>query len=267
MEAFALSDVGLCREMNQDVVYFQCAPIGNLSNLFVVADGMGGHQAGDYAAACSIERLCELIRQDENLSIRSVLESAYTQVNREIYEKGYSSPELYGMGTTLVSCTISRNHVLTVANVGDSRLYVYSQAYGLRQITKDHSYVEEMVRKGQITRDSDLYRKSKNVITRAIGAAEEVKTDIFQLEVDRNDQILLCSDGLTNMLEDPMITLILSDRDSTDNKARRLIEEANFAGGVDNISAVLIRLEADDFEGDDPRGGDGIDKEMRDLQL
>lgn len=265
MEAFALSDVGLCREINQDVVYSQCAPIGNLSNLFVVADGMGGHQAGDYAAACAIERLRALIEADEDRSIRSVLERAYSQVNREIYEKGYSSEELYGMGTTLVSCTISRNHVLTVANVGDSRLYVYSQAYGLRQITRDHSYVEELVRKGQITRESDLYRRSKNVITRAIGAAEEVKTDIFQLEVESGMQILLCSDGLTNMVEDPMITLILSDKDSTDNKVRRLVEEANFAGGIDNISALLIRLEADDFE-EESSGETTEDQKMRGLQ-
>ncbi|MDO5410153.1 MAG: Stp1/IreP family PP2C-type Ser/Thr phosphatase [Lachnospiraceae bacterium] len=243
MEAFALTDVGKCRDMNQDAVYAQCTPIGNLKNLFVVADGMGGHQAGDYASSYAISRLQELICKEQDRTASELFERAFQIVNYEVFEKGYSKIEFYGMGTTLVACTLDENRVLTVANVGDSRLYVYNKEKGLRQITRDHSYVEELVRKGQLTRDSELYQQSKNIITRAIGASEEVKTDIFQLELEPKDQILLCSDGLTNMVPDYLISLLLAIPDSAQDKVKQLIWEANHAGGSDNISAVLIRLE------------------------
>ena len=127
MEAFALSDVGKCREMNQDAVFAQCTPIGNLNNLFIVADGMGGHQAGDYASAYAIERLQELLQKEQTKNASELLEWAFQVVNYEIYKKGYSRQEFYGMGTTLVACTLDENYVLTAANVGDSRLYVYNK--------------------------------------------------------------------------------------------------------------------------------------------
>ena len=153
-------------------------------------------------------------QQEQTKTASELLEWAFQVVNYEIFEKGYSRPEYYGMGTTMVACTLDENNVLTVANVGDSRLYVYSRKKGIRQITRDHSYVEELVRKGQLTRDSELYHQSKNVITRAIGAAEEVRTDIFQLELESGDEIVLCSDGLTNMIPDHIISLFLADRKS-----------------------------------------------------
>ena len=127
LEAFALSDVGKCRESNQDAVFAQCTPIGNLNNLFVVADGMGGHQAGDYASAYAIARLQELLQQEQTKTASELLEWAFQVVNYEIFEKGYSRPEYYGMGTTMVACTLDENNVLTVANVGASRIYVYSR--------------------------------------------------------------------------------------------------------------------------------------------
>lgn len=243
MEAFALSDVGKCREMNQDAVYAQCTAIGNLDNLFVVADGMGGHKAGDYASSYAIARLQELLQKEQTKNTAELFERAFQIVNYEIFEKGYRTPEFYGMGTTMVACTIDKNRMLTAANVGDSRLYVYSRNKGIRQITRDHSYVEELVRKGQITRDSELYHQSKNIITRAIGAAEDVRTDIFQLELEPEDMVLLCSDGLSNMVPDHILSLFLSVAESLENKVRKLIQEANHAGGTDNISVVLIKTE------------------------
>lgn len=251
MEAFALSDVGMCREMNQDAVFAQSTPIGNLNNLFVVADGMGGHQAGDYASAYAIARLKELLQKVQEKTTSELFEWAFQVVNYEIFEKGYSRPEYYGMGTTLVACTVDESGMLTAANVGDSRLYVYNSKKGIRQITKDHSYVEELVRKGQITRDSELYHQSKNVITRAIGAAENVKTDIFQLELEPGEQILLCSDGLTNMVPDHVISLFLAVPDSLENRAASLIREANHAGGTDNISVVIVETEPALTEGEE----------------
>lgn len=263
MEAFALSDTGKCREMNQDAVFAQCTPIGNLNNLFMVADGMGGHQAGDYASAYAIARLQELIRQETAKTPSELFEWAFQVVNYEIFEKGYRETNLYGMGTTLVVCTLDSDWHLTVANVGDSRLYLYNRQKGIRQITKDHSYVEELVRKGQLTRDSELYQQSKNVITRAIGAAADVKTDIFQLELEEGDQILLCSDGLSNMVPDSLLGLFLAVPDDAESKAYRLINEANYAGGTDNISAVVVMtgeaeeiLEDDEeYENDSPEEG------------
>lgn len=263
MEAFAISDVGRCREMNQDAVFAHCNPIGNLKNLFIVADGMGGHQAGDYASSFAVARIQELIQKEEKKTPSELFEWAFQIVNYEVFEKGYSRAELYGMGTTLVACTIDENRMLTVANVGDSRLYVYNKDYGIRQITKDHSYVEELVRKGQLSRDCELYRQSKNVITRAIGAAEDVKTDIFQLELEVNDQILLCSDGLSNMVPDHLISMFLAGTDSVEKKAQQLVQEANYAGGTDNISVIVIKIgfldletenKTDDLSGEEKRG-------------
>lgn len=251
MEAFAVSDVGRCRETNQDAVFAQCTPIGNLRNLFIVADGMGGHQAGDYASAFAVARLQELVQKEQTKTPSELLEWAFQIVNYEVFEKGYSETDLYGMGTTLVACTIDESRMMTVANVGDSRLYVYNKKYGIRQITKDHSYVEELVRKGQLTRDCELYRQSKNVITRAIGASEDIKTDIFQLELEPEDQILLCSDGLSNMIPDYLISLMLAVPDDVESKAYRLVQEANNAGGTDNISVVLIKIGSADFKTED----------------
>ena len=267
MEAFALSDTGKCREMNQDAVFAQCTPIGNLNNLFIVADGMGGHQAGDYASAYAIARLRELVQRETAKTPPELFEWAFQVVNYEVFEKGYSELDLYGMGTTLVACTLDASRLLTVANVGDSRLYVYNSRYGIRQVTKDHSYVEELVRKGQLTRDSALYQQSKNVITRAIGASEDVKTDIFQLELEEGDQILLCSDGLSNMVSDNLLSLFLAVPDDAESKAHRLIDEANYAGGTDNISAVVIMTGETDkaFEDNEDTGEPFPEEEMRGL--
>lgn len=240
MDAFALTDIGILRNMNQDAVFVQCTLIGSLNNLFVVADGMGGHQAGDFASAYAISRLQELVQKKTDKTPSELLEWAFQTINYELYEKGHTNEALFGMGTTLVACTLDDDLTMTVANVGDSRLYVYNQDRGLHQITKDHSYVEELVQRGQITRDSDLYKQSKNIITRAIGAGETVKTDIFQLELEPGDKVLLCSDGLTNMVPDSLIGFFLAISDSAENTARRLIHEANYAGGTDNISAIVV---------------------------
>ena len=245
MESFAVCDIGKNRDMNQDAVFSGCFPIGNLDNLFIVADGMGGHNAGDYASTYAVGRLHSLMETPEEKSVSLQMQVNYAIINREIFEKGQLNPELSGMGTTLVSCTIDKEYVMTAANVGDSRLYVYHKTGGLRQITRDHSFVEELVRRGQITRDSDLYQQSKNIITRAIGADFDVETDIFQMELEAGDQILLCSDGLTNMVTDDEISDILKCTSSLKEKAEKLVQMANDAGGMDNISVVLVKLPED----------------------
>ena len=243
MKSYALTDKGICRQMNQDSIYHTCEAVGMLDNLFAVADGMGGHLGGDYASSHSISRLEELMRVSSEPAVSKRFEDAYTAINHEIYELGHTEAEYFRMGTTLVACTLNAERLLTVANVGDSRLYIYDCLCGLRQITKDHSYVEEMVRKGEITRDSELYLQSKNIITRAIGAAVSVKTDIFQVELEHGSQILLCSDGLTNMVSDDQIELVLKEETGPEAKTLKLIQMANEAGGEDNISVVIVETE------------------------
>ncbi len=171
MQAVGRTDQGMVREVNQDYIFTSTMPVGPLPDLFLVADGMGGHP-------------------------------------------------------------------LYVANVGDSRLYVIGKE--IRQITRDHSYVEEMVALGRMRRDSEAYKQNKNIITRALGTAERVYADFFEVELREGDQFLLCSDGLTNMVEDKTIQKIVKNSPSTEAAVRILIDRANGNGGSDNISAVLV---------------------------
>lgn len=243
MKSYAVTDKGVCRRRNQDSVFGTCEPVGMLDNLFAVADGMGGHLGGDYASSQSILKLEELMRNSSEPAVSKRFEEAYDAINKEIYHIGHTEAEYFRMGTTLVAATLNSDRLLTVANVGDSRLYLYDRKGGLRQITKDHSYVEELVRKGEITRDSELYLRSKNIITRAIGAAENVKTDIFQIEIESGSQFLLCSDGLTNMVEDDRIAQVLAEETGPKEKTLKLVQMANEAGGEDNISVIVVETE------------------------
>lgn len=240
MKSYAMSVVGMVRNLNEDAVFVCDEPIGNLNNLYIVADGMGGHQAGEYASAYAIARTKRLVNKHSEFTPGELFSWAYKLVNEEIYEKGKTEASKAGMGTTMVACTIDEEFCITVANVGDSRLYIYHNDGSLVQITKDHSYVEEMVRKGQMERGSEEYLKARNIITRAIGAEPSVETDTFQLELEESDYILLCSDGLTNMVPDERIIEILKTADTIEAKATIMVQEANDAGGSDNISVILI---------------------------
>jgi protein phosphatase len=210
---------------------------GRIPNLFVVADGMGGHQAGDYASDYAINRMREIAETSETSDIVSFLNAAIALVNGELYQKSMKDEQYYGMGTTIVACSI-HNEVLTVANVGDSRLYVCGRQ--IRQITKDHSLVEILMENGEIEKNSDTYNKKKNIITRAVGVDNFIKIDIFQIELFKGERILLCSDGLSNMLSDQQIEQIIHSGTEIEETAGRLIEVANENGGKDNIAVVLI---------------------------
>ena len=162
-----------------------------------------------------------------------------------LLEEANNHKEMKGMGTTLVICTIHDN-VLTVANVGDSRLYVVNQE--IRQITKDHSLVEEMVRMGEMDKETARNHRDKNIITRAIGAVPEVDVDFFEINLDPEDEILMCTDGLTNMVEDADIrNIMLSQRDIAE-QAERLVKTANENGGKDNITVIVIKPFSDEVK-------------------
>jgi len=238
MQAYALTDVGKHRSMNQDYIFSSSTPVGSLSNLFMIADGMGGHNAGDFASRFVVEHLVSFLSQKhEDKDIHSILKEGIRRANLELYQQTEENSQLNGAGTTLVLSTI-KNHVLYVANIGDSRLYLLRGQ--LEQITKDHSYVEEMVALGKIKRGSKDYLEKKNIITRAIGTSPEVDIDLFAMKLMDKDYIMMCSDGLSNMVDELEIEYIIRSEEGLKAKAEGLIAAANRAGGDDNISVVLV---------------------------
>ncbi|MCI8549892.1 MAG: Stp1/IreP family PP2C-type Ser/Thr phosphatase [Lachnospiraceae bacterium] len=244
MKAYATTDRGRKRQINQDAVYYSTYPVGNIPNLFLVADGMGGHQAGDFASKYTIDNLVRLVEEAEGNNPITILNESIRQVNSLLLAKASEEAALAGMGTTLVAaCTMGR--VLCVANVGDSRLYVIGKEE-IRQITRDHSLVEELIQKGEMERGSDAYHEHKNIITRAIGAKKDVFADFFEVNLEKGDTVLMCSDGLSNMVSDDIIRELVADRENLKEVCGDLIEEANKNGGRDNIAVVLFRLSDDE---------------------
>ena len=237
MKACALTDTGRVRTANQDYVYASVEPVGSLPNLFVVADGMGGHQAGDYASRYIVENLVTYLQYTENSQIVPLLREGILKVNTQLYLESKQNPQLSVMGTTLVAAVADEN-TLYVANVGDSRLYLVRDR--IRQVTKDHSYVEELVSLGRLERGSKDYKDKKNIITRAVGTEDKLLVDFFEVGLEPGDFILMCSDGLSNMLEDVEMEEIVGSDLELEEKAEKLITVANDNGGKDNIAVVLV---------------------------
>ena len=242
INAFGKTDVGLMRTINQDSIFVSTQPIGKLPNLFIVADGMGGHKAGDVASREAIVRFVKYACTTHMSDPANILDAGIISVNKDIFDMANSNRDYSGMGTTFVAASLVENHVY-IANVGDSRLYLIGR--DIRQITRDHSLVEDMVRMGVLEREEARTHYKKNVITKAIGVEDDKTStpDIFEIEVENGDKLLLCSDGLTNMVEDYDIKKIVKDNDSIEDAVRELIKQANENGGKDNISAILIEPE------------------------
>ena len=239
MYSVALTDVGRKRLVNQDTVYISDTPVGVLPNLYIVADGMGGEKAGDYASKSLIGYMLTYIEHTIKMPVTAI-QGAIEYANANLFAEGSKNPNLSGMGTTVVAASIIDN-TLHVFNVGDSRCYVLDEN-SISQITKDHSLVEMLVSKGEITRESAEYKENKSKITRAVGAEERVLIDSFEVELLGNEYVLLCSDGLTNMVDDRKIFNIISSSAGVKSSAKRLVEEANLSGGSDNISILLIDI-------------------------
>lgn len=238
MKAYALTDTGRVRSMNQDYIYASPEKVGTLPNLFMVADGMGGRKAGDFASRYMVENLVVYFGRQGQGSPVMQLKEGIDAVNKGLFEESMGNEELQGMGCTLVAAVVE-DDVLYVANVGDSRLYLIHEG-AIRQVTRDHSYVEEMVAMGQMKRGSEDYLSRKNIITRAMGIERSVEPDFFEIELAEGDYVLLCSDGLSNMVGDGDIKRIVTGKGSLRQKAQELIEEANRRGGTDNIAVVLV---------------------------
>lgn len=223
--------------MNQDYKYTSETPVGNLPNLFILADGMGGHNAGDYASRYTVEMIVDSVRNSSDTSPAAIIRQAIGRANQAVMEKARTDIDLEGMGTTVVVATV-QDRELCVANVGDSRLYLVCRE-ALTQITKDHSYVQEMVRRGEISPEAARLHPDRNIITRAVGGGYGIEVDFFEVELNEGDRILMCSDGLTDMLEDEEIFEIINEKQNTEDAVRELIEAANDYGGNDNITVIL----------------------------
>lgn len=246
MKSYSITDVGQKRTVNQDFVFTSETPVGNLPNLFVVADGMGGHKAGDFASSYAVEVLLSTIREDENSNPVKIIRAAIENANTQLLREASDNETMSGMGTTMVLVTIL-GHYAYVANVGDSRLYLVDENK-ISQITKDHSLVEEMVRMGEISRDDARNHPDKNIITRALGAGRDVDVDFFDIRLTPGDILLLCSDGLSNMVPDEDIRQVIRTSETLEETGRRLVSMANDNGGRDNIAVVLVEPETKEVE-------------------
>lgn len=212
--------------------------MGNLPNLFVVADGMGGHNAGDFASSFAVQTLVHTIQEDENQNPIKIIRNAVEEANWKVLEESKLHVEMSGMGTTMVLVTIIDDYAY-VANVGDSRLYLIEDQ--ILQITKDHSLVQEMVRRGLITKEEAREHPDKNIITRVLGIGPEVEVDFFDIHLKDNSTLLLCSDGLSNMVSDEDIWRIINTSRELKEAGMRLVSLANENGGKDNIAVVLVQ--------------------------
>lgn len=246
MKTFSMTHIGQRREMNQDYMYTSETAVGNLPNLFLVADGMGGHAAGEYASRFTVEKLVEKIKESSQTEPVALMKEAVEQVNAMLLAEANADRAKAGMGTTIVAATVIGER-LYAANVGDSRLYVINEE-SITQITRDHSLVEEMVRLGEMNKEDAKDHPDKNIITRAIGVMPEVAPDFFEISLKGQDMILMCSDGLTNMINDIDIKkIVLGQRDIVE-KAEKLVETANQNGGRDNITVVLVEPFSDEVK-------------------
>ncbi len=239
LSSFAGSDVGLARSGNEDS-YF-CG-----RTVFAVADGLGGHQGGEVASAAAVEPLAALDGRDfaDPGEAAEALADAVREANRAILDRAAGDPDLWGMGTTLTAAARAGDSQLQLAHVGDSRAYLFRDG-DFEQLTTDHTVVGELVRRGRLTPAQAAIHPERSILTRAVGLDPRVPVDTPDaVELRAGDQVLLCSDGLTEAVDDDQIAGLLSSEGDGDAACRSLIDAANAAGGPDNITVVLLRAGA-----------------------
>ncbi len=239
MKVSSATSAGRIRPLNEDA-YFVSEPSSG-SVLAVVADGMGGHNAGEVAAGEAVGIFHKVLFGSSGDALKDALLRAVSEANSKIYEMSIHKKKLSGMGTTITACVAEEKKV-TAVQVGDSRLYLI-RGNKITQITKDHSLVEMLVESGSITKEQAKHHPQRNVITRAVGTDETVEADIYEFPVEPEDKILLCSDGLVNMVEDETILSVIKTAENADLAVKQLVQEAENAGGTDNITVVLINYE------------------------
>lgn len=240
MRGTFLTDRGRVRSHNEDAggIYY------NSTNqlLAVIADGMGGHQAGDVASKMAITQIDKQWKNTKKFEkpneIEEWLQNTIQEINKAIYEHAQNNQECEGMGTTLV-IVVHIDEFLTVAHIGDSRCYLLNQ-HKLKQVTEDHSLVNALVQSGQISRDDAKHHPRKNVVLRALGSELQVDADIKTISIDENEKVLLATDGLTDKILDEELFEIINKHDDIHLACQELIDLANNRGGEDNISLILL---------------------------
>ncbi|MEE3393211.1 MAG: Stp1/IreP family PP2C-type Ser/Thr phosphatase [Lachnospiraceae bacterium] len=239
MRSAARTDIGEKRSMNQDYIFASEEPVGSFPNLFIVADGMGGHKAGDHASHLCVESVCSYLKKAEPGTPVSLFEEAVHYANEQVIKESLSSEDYTGMGTTLVIASIIGD-TLYVSNVGDSRLYLITDK--ISQLTRDHSLVEEMVLNGRLSESQARFHPQKNIITRAIGIDINVTPDFFEKKLNPGDRFMMCSDGLSNMVDNYDIQYIIKHNKDVNDAVNELVDRANENGGTDNISCILVEF-------------------------
>lgn len=235
----AKTNVGKIRENNEDSIFLSDEKIASLDNLYIVADGMGGHNSGEVASNSAINYFLEYLKTNiVPLDTEGLIFDGIFSLNKKIYARAISEEENYGMGTTFTLLTIKDN-VAHFGHVGDSRAYILRDDK-LEQITRDHTYVNEMITKGLMTEKQAKVDPMRNLVTRAIGAHEDVKVDYIEQGIEKDDIIILCSDGLSGLVSDEVIKSIVKENEDINVACDALINEALNNGGFDNISVVLI---------------------------
>ncbi len=243
-----LTDIGKRRELNEDSFKICGFEDGKPLGVCVLADGMGGHNAGEIASGAAVDIITNELKtcldEEDDKKITLNIAGAIDFANAHIYERALKNSEQAGMGTTAVVAYV-RGSQLRVANIGDSCAYVISDKE-ICKITIDHSVVEELVRRGTITREEARCHPDKNIITRAVGTEEYVDADFFDYTVSPGETIILCSDGLWEMVTDEEIKDIVNKSENTDEAVKALVDEANRNGGVDNITVVALHFEKEE---------------------
>lgn len=243
MQSWAITDIGNVRAQNQDAYRIQ--QLDRNSQLFVVCDGMGGAKSGNIASALAADVFAQEMQHNFHPSMDvstadQVLERAVKKANFTVFDQAQQFPEFSGMGTTLVAALIRGRHV-TAVNVGDSRAYRITQE-DIRRITVDHSLAQLMYQRGELTAEQLRDFPGKNYITRAVGTEAMVQCDLFHQELERGECILLCSDGLTNVVDEQEILFEVVHGVSKDTCCQRLLNIAKNRGAPDNVTAVLVQV-------------------------
>lgn len=238
------SDVGRRRNTNQDYASVFTNQEG--IKLAILADGMGGHRAGDIASQMAVLNLGNAWEEQDLMDDEKIAQwfiQAIQEENALIYQRGQEQPEYNGMGTTIVAAALSEER-FTIAHVGDSRAYLIRDGK-IIQLTEDHSLVNELVKSGEISEEMAVNHPRKNILTRSVGMPGTVEVDVSTYIWQLKDRLLLCSDGLTNMLSEEMIETIVNQEGTLSDKVTELINQANEAGGADNITVLLIEFKED----------------------
>ncbi|MDW8801081.1 Stp1/IreP family PP2C-type Ser/Thr phosphatase [Clostridium sp. A1-XYC3] len=236
-----LSDIGNIRKINEDFVDFYR---NDKFSIYVVADGMGGHNAGEVASKLAVETIISFIKSLDNIDdMEDVLKKSIQSANDKIFELAKNNEALGGMGTTITACLVKSKQMIT-ANVGDSSCYIVKYD-GITKITKDHSLVQQLIDEGSITEEEAANHPNKNIITRALGTNLSVEIDTFKVDLSDVKKVIMCTDGLSNGVStSEMYDIIMNDDNS--NSCRRLVELSKIKGGRDNISVIVFEGECED---------------------